>query len=349
MSLAFQHDNPMQEWNGLPYHAISVFYQKTFGERVYKIPVNIADTCPNRLGLKGMKTCIFCDEWGSSADNRIQDLPLQEQIDSVKAKLKGKFQNKKKHLVYFQAYTNTFLRFDVVKNSILQALADPDTAGVVIGTRPDCLSKSLLELWNEVSQKHFLAVELGVQSFRDDVLRFYERGHSVEDSLRAIRRIAELPRVNLGLHLMFGAPGENESDVIEAARRCNQLPIQNVKLHNLHVLKNTPLAELHAEKKFNPIDLETYTQWTSTFLQHLDPRIAVHRLSGYAPRWDELVAPAWTAHRMRVYQYMLDHFRAHRIVQGQKFSSSCEAQNSTSITMYRSRDTGPEISRFKMI
>lgn len=116
---------------------------------------------------------------------------------------------------------------------------------------------------------------------------------------------------------MFGWPGETLEDAQRAAEICNELPIHNVKLHNLHVLKNTPLAELYAEGQFAPMNLQDYSELVKVFLQHLSPNIAVHRLAALASRWEELVAPDWAIHRMRNYQAILDYLKDRQAYQGQ--------------------------------
>jgi len=122
--------------------------------------------------------------------------------------------------------------------------------------------------------------------------------------------------VNLGIHLMFGLPGETEEDMKATARKCNELPIHNVKIHNLHVLKNTPLEEEYRSGKFQPMERDTYFHHVAVFLRHLKPETVVHRLSAYAPRWDELVAPAWTSHKMETYQGMMDYLLKNGFKQG---------------------------------
>ncbi len=117
---------------------------------------------------------------------------------------------------------------------------------------------------------------------------------------------------------MFGLPGEINSQIVETAKLISRLQIDNVKLHNLHVLKNTPLEEMYRKNEFAPISLEDYTSRVSLFLQHLAPEIAVHRLAALSSRWDELVAPSWTRHKMRSYQFILDHMQRSNIWQGQK-------------------------------
>jgi len=138
-----------KDWNGLPYRSISQYYQTKFGEKVYKIPVAVVDNCPNRMGLKGMKTCSFCDVWGSAAKSEHMQDPLETQIEKYHALLIKKY-NVKKFLVYFQAYTNTFTKISALRASFENSLKFPFVGGFVVGTRPDCISPAVLDLWQEM-------------------------------------------------------------------------------------------------------------------------------------------------------------------------------------------------------
>jgi radical SAM protein (TIGR01212 family) len=304
----------------LPYNPISRFYREKFGEKVYKISVAVADTCPNREGLRGMQTCNFCDQWGSAAYHENLTRPLETQITSV-AEILRKKRNARKFLVYYQAYTTTFERVHKLKQQFEIALKFPDIVGLVVGTRPDCLSDSLFELWNKTKNKTFLAVEMGVQTFADQQLLWLRRGHTAEQSVRAIQRIAKnCPDLNLGIHLIFGLPGETDQQILEAAKKVNDLPIHNVKLHNLHVLKETELEKQYSRGEFEPLDKETYFHRCNLFLQHLRPDMAVHRLAALSPRPDELIAPQWTSYKMETYQHMLDYMNERGSYQGQLYS-----------------------------
>lgn len=296
---------PDPDWAGKPYHPISLEYRKRFGGKVVKVPVSIADSCPNREGLKGMQTCIFCDEHGSFAYAETQNESLRSQIELHRAKVASRF-NAAQFLIYFQAYTTTFTALNRLKEGFEIALSYPDTVGMVVGTRPDCLSEAVLRTWREYNEKTYISVEVGVQSFDDDQLTWMRRGHTGAQAIRGIERIANDSGVDVGIHLMFGWPTENDKQIIETARLCNSLPISNVKLHNLHVLANTPLADLYNAGDFRPIDLDLYAHRVGLFLDHLDPRIAVHRLAALSNRWDELIAPDWVRHKMRSFQAMID-------------------------------------------
>lgn len=312
-------------WEGLPYFPISQFYRQRFGERVRKISVSVAQTCPNREGLKGMQTCNFCDVWGSAAYPENQGSDVSEQIRTVRA-LMHQHYRAKKFLIYFQAYTSTFAKTAQLRQQMAVAFSFADVVGAVVGTRPDCISDAVLDLWRETRETHFLAVELGVQSFDDRQLAWMRRGHDAQCSRQAIHRIKQATGVDLGIHLMFGLPGETDDDVKVAADQCNRLPVDNVKLHNLHVLRGTPLEQDYLAGDFVPVEQEIYFRRCQIFLQHLDPKIAVHRLAALANKPGELVAPAWTGLKMKTYQDFLTFMREKQAFQGQFFIGASECQ-----------------------
>ena len=307
-------------WLGLPYRPISEFYMERFGAKVYKIPVSVVDDCPNRRGLKGMQTCVFCDAWGSAAQSESLSMSLQDQITKYHLAISKKY-NAQNFLAYFQAYTNTFTKLESLRSNFETALSYDFIKGLVIGTRPDCLSKGVLDLWTEYHQKSFVAVELGVQSFFNDQLEFMRRGHTREQSLKALEHISKNTPVDLGIHLMFGQPNETEEQIIETAKICNDLPITNVKLHHMHVLKATPLEEIFNQGQFIPMERAAYAERAQLFLEHLSPRIYIHRLAAFASRWDELVAPKWTSDKMGTHQYLIDFLRERRSFQGKRLET----------------------------
>lgn len=303
------------------YFSIGDYYKKKFKEKVYKISVSIADSCPNRKGLKGMETCIFCDEWGSAAYADLQEQELSKQIKIISEKLRARYKAQK-FLIYFQSYTSTFLAVQKLTKLYKSALENPAVVGLVVGTRPDCISPALIKLWNSIATKTYLSVELGVQSFDDKVLKFLKRGHTAQNSIDAIQKIHEQTGADIGLHFILGAPNETMDDIKNLAHISNRLPIQNIKLHQLHVLKNTELEQLYLKEKFKPIDLPTYTDRVILFLENLNPNIAVQRLSAVSSRWGELVAPDWSKYKMKVTQHILDEMGLRHSFQGKSFAQS---------------------------
>lgn len=308
-------------FNGHHHFPISQFYKNRFNEKVYKVSVSVAETCPNRkLSAKKKNdvqdtTCIFCDEWGSAAYPMERDKDLEDQIKINKSRIQKRYKANK-FLVYFQSYTNTFDKAVTLEQRFKTALAQEDIVGIVLGTRPDCLPVRLLKVLKELNKKTFLQVEVGVQTFDDIQLSFLRRGHTAQCSIDGINKLHKETGVDIGIHLMFGLPNETNEQLIKTAKIINDLPISNVKLHNLHVLTNTPLEDLYHRKLFTPIELEEYSERVILFLRHLSPDIAIQRLTAVANRWDELVAPMWTKEKRRPAQYIEDKMASMNVFQG---------------------------------
>ncbi len=302
-------------WKNHRHYPISQYYQKIFNEKVYKVSVSVAETCPNRQNIKMDTTCIFCDEWGSAAYHLERDKSLSEQIITNRDKIQKRYRANK-FLVYFQSYTNTFDRVTNLEKRFKIALEQDDIVGLVLGTRPDCLPKRMISLLKELKNQTFIQIEIGVQSFDDNQLRFLKRGHSARCSIDAIKKLYVEAGLKSGVHLMFGLPDETDEQLMETAKLINSLPIDTVKLHNLHVLAKTPLADLYHQNKFVPIGLEEYARRVILFLQHLSPYVAIDRLTAVANRWDELVAPPWAKEKMRPVQYIEDQMAGLNVYQG---------------------------------
>lgn len=275
-----------------------------------------------------MKVCVFCDEWGSAAYPENRKFDLLEQVNKNK-QIVLKRSKARKFLIYFQAYTYTYQKVAKLYEYFDQVIKLPEVCGIVVGTRPDCISDALLDMWNQYAEKTRLFVEFGVQSFDNQQLEWMERGHSGEKSIWAIKRVKSLcPKVNLGIHLMFGLPWETNQQIIETAKLCSGLPIDNIKLHNTHVLKNTPLELMYKNGAYQPIELKPYAHRVMLFLQHLRPDIAIHRLTANSSRRDELIAPKWTGDKMYSYQFVLDYLNNQSAFQGQHHSLKEEKNGS---------------------
>ncbi len=305
--------------NGQRYYTINQFYRQRFGEKVYKISVSTAYTCPNR-DANGYG-CIFCDEWGSAGVHRTKDLPLEEQISQNREFLSRRYRVKK-FLVYFQAFSNTYTRISELESQMALAMSQPQVDGIIVGTRPDCLPSEVMELFSRFSEESFVSVELGVQCFDDDKLAFLKRGHTAEQSIQAIHQLRKLTNVHIGIHLIFGLPHETNDDIIRTARVINELPVDSVKLHNLHVLGNTPLEEEYRLGRFQPLDLETYADRVILFLEHLSPDIPIQRLAAYAPSKSNLVAPEWTGDRRGPLLHIQNQMAERNTCQGFRWTES---------------------------
>ena len=286
------------QWKNGLWYAYSDFLNERFGEKVYKITVSAGFTCPTRDGTRGTKGCAFCDERGSSSffASGQASASIEEQIRQTMPRVAKRF-TAGKFLAYFQSFTNTYGPLNYLREVYDGALNIPDVVGMAIGTRPDCVPSDVLALVNGYGKSRYVSLELGLQSLRDEALEFYERGHSVAEGIDAVERAVKFPNIHVGVHLMFGAPGDTVEHAVEAARTMNRLGVHGVKIHQLMILKNTILGERYAAAPWPLLSMDEYNRMAMAFLENLDPRIHVERTHGLSSHPLELAGPAWSALR----------------------------------------------------
>ncbi len=274
------------------YNDFSSFFRGKFNGRVQKISLDAGFTCPNRDGNRGKGGCTYCNNKTFNPSYCQLEKSLTSQV------LEGvNFFSKKydtmRFLAYFQAYSNTYAPVDILRSLYEEALQHPKVIGLVIATRPDCLGDEVLNLLEELSQKYYVLVELGLESVKNETLNRINRGHSWEESVRAINETARRG-INNCAHLILGLPGESDADFMEQARIISDLPVQSIKLHQLQIHKGTVMAHQYAEKpeQFRLFTVEEYADLVVRYLEQLNPAIVVQRFVSFAPA-GMVIAPQW--------------------------------------------------------
>jgi uncharacterized protein len=274
------------------YRKFQVFLDEHFETKVQKVSVNAGFTCPNRDGSKGFGGCTYCNNQSFNPAYCETDKSVTAQLQEGVRFFSHKYPQME-YLAYFQAYTNTYGKLDRLKSLYQEALSVPGMRGLVIGTRPDCMSEELLDYLFELSKTCFILVEYGVESTLDSTLKFINRGHDHACSEDAIRRTAKRG-LSVGVHLMLGLPGENREAMLHHADVLNTLPISTIKLHQLQLIKGTHLA---AQAEADPALIHIpepmeYVELVSEFLEYLRPDIAIERFVSQSPP-ELLLAPNW--------------------------------------------------------
>jgi radical SAM protein (TIGR01212 family) len=258
---------------------------------VHRISVDAGFTCPNRDGTVGSSGCIFCSERGSGSFGIARSETIAEQLELGKEIMVRKYKAKK-FLAYFQPYSNTYAPAAELVSAYDAALAVPDIVGLIVGTRPDCLPQETLQLLAEYHQRTWFWLELGLQSPHDRTLERIRRGHDAASFMTAARVVKKLG-IRLCVHVILGLPGESREEMLATAAILNDLGVDGVKLHLLHVSRDTQLAELYARGEISLLEKEEYVGLVCDFLERLDKRIFIQRLTGDGGR--DLIAPLWSA------------------------------------------------------
>jgi len=266
------------------YNNYSDYLQERYGEKVYKLPVNLPGTCPNRDGTVGQGGCIFCDEEGSGFECLPNSLSVTKQLEENRAFFTKRF-NARKFIAYFQAFSNTYLPLEQFKANILAASQVEDLVGISISTRPDCIREDYLEFLATAAQEKNLdiVIELGLQTVNYHTLKMINRGHTLAEFIDAVLRIKRFG-FQVVTHLILNLPGDNRDDVSENAKILSALGVDYVKLHSLYIVKNTVLGRMYEQGEVELISLAEYVERVILFLEHLSPHIVVQRLVGKGPQ-----------------------------------------------------------------
>ncbi|MDY3118019.1 MAG: TIGR01212 family radical SAM protein [Peptoniphilus sp.] len=269
----------------LPYRSFSAYAKETFGKKVYKVPIHLFGSCPNRDGTKGVGGCIFCGEEGGSFE-WIQG-SIREQFQENKARMKARYKADG-FIAYFQNFTGTYLPLEDFKKNLM-AVAGEDIVGISISTRPDCVDSAYLDAAKEIFPDKIVTFELGLQSVNEETLRRINRGHGVDEFIDAAKRIKE-KGLRLCTHMILDLPWDSREDIVRGAKLLGTVGVDEVKIHNLYVAKHTKLADMYRSGEFEPLPMEEFMERVILFLEHCPPEIVVGRLLGRAPEEDVLFA-----------------------------------------------------------
>lgn len=264
------------------YNKFSEFLKNKYGTKVYKLPLNLPVTCPNRDGKLSDRGCGFCGEEGAGFENLPSFLSVGEQL-SKNSKYIGENYKSQKFIAYFQNYSNTYLPLEDFKRYILEACRD-NIVAIYISTRPDCVSSRYLEFLSEIKQTKSvdIVVELGLQTVNYHTLKQLNRGHLLAEFIDAVLSIRSFGLESCA-HYILDLPMDSMDDTIEGARILSALKINQVKCHSLYILKGTELGDMYLRGEIAPVPYEEYIERAITFLEYLDPKIVVQRLIGRAP------------------------------------------------------------------
>jgi radical SAM protein (TIGR01212 family) len=299
------------------YKAFSEELKRVFGCRVQRISVDAGFNCPNRDGLLDTEGCIYCGGSGSGSYGIRSDLTVAGQVEDGKEVMRRKYKAQR-FIAYFQAYSNTNAPVEQIRGLYTEALSVPDVVGLIIATRPDCLSDEVLDYLQELSRQTYLWLELGLQSIHDRTLTIINRRHDHACSVDAVQR-STCRGLRVCVHIILGLPGESREEMLAGVAELNRLGVAGVKLHLLHVMKGTALAEMYGRGEVQVLDRDDYARLVCDFLELLDPRILIHRLTGDGGH-DNLVAPLWSLKKFEILNLIDAELERRGTRQGSRFS-----------------------------
>ena len=299
------------------YYSLNEYLNHKFGCKVYKLSISGGMTCPNRDGKLGNRGCIFCSGTGSGDFAEPLCDSVSQQLERAKAKVNGKIKGGK-YIAYFQDHTNTYAPVSYLEKIFSEAIGHPDVVALSVATRPDCLPDEVLDLLEKLNRQKPVLVELGLQTIHETSAEFIRRGYELSVFDQAVAKLKNR-RLDVVVHMIIGLPGETEQMIYETASYIGHSGADGIKFHLLHVLKNTDLATIFAEGRFELPSLEKYTEILLGCLKRIPPDMVVHRLTGDGAKRD-LIAPLWSADKKKVLNYINSQIKLTNLTQGELFS-----------------------------
>ena len=301
------------------YNDYGTWIRRQFPYRVQKISIDAGFTCPNRDGRISTGGCIYCDNRTFNPSYCQRRHSVTQQLEEGKRFFAHKYPDMK-YLAYFQAFTNTYAPLSQLKALYEEALQVDDIVGIVIGTRPDCVSDELLDYLAELNQRTFVLVEYGIESANNDTLLRINRGHSFEQSQEAIQRTHQRGLLT-GAHIILGLPGEDAAESLRQASIISCLPIDILKIHQMQIIRGTRLAEEFAANPFHIYTVDEYIQLIAEYIQRLRPDLILERFVSQSPK-ELLIAPHWGLKNYEFTNLLVNYLKQNKIYQGQFFLKS---------------------------
>ena len=272
------------------YHTLNYFYHHTFHSKVFKISLNGGFSCPNLDCTKGYGGCIYCSKSGSGDFAGNQFEPIQIQFQKGLEMMRKKWPDGKL-IAYFQARTNTYAPVQELKKKFEPVLTMPNVIGLSIATRPDAISDECLDYLEDLNKRTYLMVELGLQTIHETTSKIINRCHTTKEFDDMVKKL-RARHIPVIVHIINGLPYETKEMMLETVKHINQLDIQGIKIHMLHIVKDTPLANLYQKKPFHVLTKEEYIDIVIDELELLRPEIVIHRITG-DPVKEDLITPTW--------------------------------------------------------
>lgn len=293
------------------FYTLNDYLKNTFGEKVYKLSLDLGTTCPNRDGTLDTRGCIFCLSGSSHFASCVGN--ISEKIEKAKA-LVAKKTKAQRFIAYFQSYTNTYAPVSVLKEVFYETVMRDDIVAVSVGTRPDCLPDDVLSLLGELNKIKPVWVELGLQTSNEKSAEYIRRCYPNTVYESSVKKLRDLG-INVITHIIIGLPDETGDDILKTVDFAVDAGTDGIKLQLLHVLRGTDLYEDYLKGGFSVLSLEEYMDILFACIKRIPENIVIHRITGDAPK-AFLAAPLWSADKKTVMNTIAGEMKARGIFQG---------------------------------
>lgn len=195
--------------------------------------------------------CIFCNQ--KKISGRVDQFVPEEMKAHVESYLNTMSHEHIEIAFYGGSFTGIPVQMQV---DFLKIAAGYKQAGKIqsirLSTRPDYIDDEVLKRLQAFGVD---LIELGCQSFDDEVLLASNRGHSAKSILSAVEQIKKFG-ISFGIQLMYGLPSDSFEKFRTSVEQTIVLSPECVRIYPALVIQGTQLEAQYNLNQFQPISLE---------------------------------------------------------------------------------------------
>jgi len=218
------------------------------------IPVFIPHLgCPN--------LCVFCNQRAISGVSSFLYETAERTINEVLSTVRG---DTDCEIAFFGgSFTGIDRMLMTGLLNLAQSYVDSGrVSGIRMSTRPDYIDEEILGILRGYT---ISAVELGIQSFSENVLTSCRRGHSPEHSRQAMAMLREAGIPTVG-QMMIGLPGSAPEDEIACAEEICRLGAVGTRIYPTIVFRDTELYRMTIRGEYQPLSLDEAVERSAAVL-----------------------------------------------------------------------------------
>lgn len=221
--------------------------------------------------------CVFCDQRSTTGSSKVPDLSQLDELAKDYRLSLGQFE--------IAFYGGTFTGLDETLQLLYldwanKYVKDGACVGIRISTRPDQIDERKIEF---LKAHNVTFIEMGVQSFDDEVLKRSYRGHTVRDIENACKILKDT-QMDFGLHLMVGLPADDEQKDLYSAWRVVESGAKTCRIHPTLVLRDSILSQFYAAGEYEPLEINRAIDICSKMVGILQSRgVKVIRIGLFIP------------------------------------------------------------------
>ncbi|MBW2637140.1 MAG: radical SAM family heme chaperone HemW, partial [Deltaproteobacteria bacterium] len=178
-----------------------------------------------------LSKCHYCNFYSETSLKHLSS--YTQALESEMALYEQRF--RKFDTVYFGGGTPSILKAEEIADilrSIERYFSLQEESEITIEANPGDLDPAFLRSLREGGVNR---VNIGVQSFDDDILDFLGRRHSSRDAVQAIETTYNEGFTNTGLDLIYGIPGQNMNKWMDTLSRAISFKPEHISCYQLTI------------------------------------------------------------------------------------------------------------------